>query len=68
MTKPAAPKPSVSKPRKPGGGRKPLPPGQAKNKTLTVRLPEDLYDYIKSLPLGSCEQILREHQIQSLIV
>ncbi len=52
--------------RKPGGGRKPLPVDQSKNKQLTLRLPPDLYDYIKSLPPGSAGRILREHHTRSL--
>jgi len=56
--------------RKPGGGRKPLPPELRKpeRKKLTLDLPPDLHDYIKSLPRGSAERILREHHTRSLIV
>jgi len=57
-----------AKSRKPGGGRPPLAPGQAKTKNLLLRLPPGLYDYIKSLPPGSAERILREHHARSLIV
>jgi hypothetical protein len=59
-------KKTVLKTRKPGAGRKPLPADQSKNKQITLRLPPDLYDYLKSLPPGSAERILREHHTRSL--
>jgi len=56
--------------RQEGAGRPPLPPEAKKpgRKRLTLDLPPDLYDHIKSLPPGSAERILREHHTKSLIV
>ena len=56
------------KTRKPGGGRKRLPPNIAKTKQLTLRLPPDLHEWLKSLKPGSAELILRAAHTESLIV
>lgn len=50
----------------PNGGRPRTLPGRKRN--LMLRIEPDLHDWIKTLPPGSAERILRQAQIDALIV
>ena len=60
-------KPTKRGGRREGAGRKPLPPERRKRK-LTIEIAPDLYDWIKALPRGETERILKKSYIEAHII
>ena len=59
------------RPRRPGGGRKPLPPGEALSKSLRLQLSPDLKAFIKSQEVNESEfvrSLIVKAYVETLII